>query len=127
MSTLHCVRRRWGVFALWIGLVATTTARAAEPSPADLEFFEKRVRPLLVEHCQKCHGSAKQESGLRLDRRDGVERGGEGGPIIDRKALESSRLLEVIGYEGDIQMPPKGRLPDDQIATLTEWVKRGAP
>ncbi|MFM7163123.1 MAG: DUF1549 domain-containing protein, partial [Planctomycetaceae bacterium] len=103
------------------------SARAAEPSPADLEFFEKQVRPLLVEHCQKCHGPGKQESGLRLDRRDGLERGGDGGAIIDRQAPASSRLLEVVGYEGDIQMPPKGRLADDQIATLAEWVKRGAP
>ncbi|MFM8217725.1 MAG: DUF1549 domain-containing protein, partial [Planctomycetaceae bacterium] len=127
MSTLHCVRRRWGVFALCIGLVVSISARAAEPSPADLEFFEKQVRPLLVEHCQKCHGPGKQESGLRLDRRDGLERGGDGGAIIDRQAPASSRLLEVVGYEGDIQMPPKGRLADDQIATLAEWVKRGAP
>lgn len=108
-------------------LLATSGLRAADPSPDDIEFFEKKIRPLLVEACQKCHGAEKQQGGLRLDSRDAAFKGGDiGAPIQPGKPAESL-LIEAIRYDGDIKMPPKGKLEDEQIALLTEWVKRGAP
>ena len=99
----------------------------AEVSAEDLEFFEKRIRPILVETCQKCHGATRQESGLRLDSRAGLLKGGDGGAVFDVEKPTSSRLVDAVQYEGDLKMPPRGRLPDDQVAALTEWIQRGAP
>jgi hypothetical protein len=110
-------------------------AVAALPAPAQAqdavsaEFFEKKVRPVLVEHCYKCHSAdaKKLKGGLRLDSRDGLLRGGDTGPAIVPGNPEKSRLVEAINYKNvDLQMPPKGKLPDAVIADLTDWVKRGA-
>ena len=54
-------------------------------------------------------------------------KGGDGGPVVVPGKPDESPLIEAIRYEGDVQMPPKGKLKDDEIAALTEWVKRGAP
>ena len=69
----------------------------------------------------------KQKGGLRLDSRDAVLKGGDTGAAVEPGQPESSLLVESIGYAGDNKMPPKGKLPAEQIATLTEWVERGAP
>ena len=115
------------------GLLATSAALALaqDPSPApsaeDIEFFEKEVRPVLVQSCQKCHGDRKQEGGLRLDSRESLLKGGDSGSALAAGKPAESLLVEAIGYAGDIKMPPKGKLPDEQVAALTNWVKRGAP
>src|SRR5579863_9436748 len=111
------------------GFVATfaCTALAREPSPADIDFFEKQVRPILSQKCQKCHSASKQEGGLRLDTRDGLIKGGDSGAAIVPHKPSESLLIEAIGYGGDTRMPPVGKLADAQIAALTEWVERGAP
>ncbi|MFV2067683.1 MAG: DUF1549 domain-containing protein [Pirellulales bacterium] len=122
--------------ASWIVFVATwfiTQAALAGDARTDAEreaetFFEIRVRPVLVAHCFECHGAKKQESGLRLDSRAGILRGGEGGRrIVEPGAPEKSPLVEAIAYQGDIQMPPDGRLNDRQVDDLTEWVRLGLP
>ena len=96
--------------------------------PAQLEFFEKRVRPLLVENCHECHGADKQEGKLRLDSRDAALAGGEFGPAIVPGKPEESWLVRAIGYDHDeVQMPPKGRLAAEKIESLTAWIKLGAP
>jgi cytochrome c553 len=111
-------------------------ARAEEPAKVDSDsrsaaereaFFEQKVRPLLVDKCFQCHGEKKQEGGLRLDSRAAVLKGNESGPAVVAGKPEESRLLEVIGYDDVIKMPPKQKLADAEIATLTEWVKIGAP
>ena len=105
--------------------VATNTATAA-----DLEFFESRVRPVLVEHCYKCHSAESKslKGGLRLDGRDALLGGGESGPAVVPGDPAKSRLVTAIRYDDpDLQMPPKTRLSDRQIADLAEWVSRGAP
>ena len=107
-------------------LLMTSSTLRADDAAENLEFFEKRVRPVLVEVCQKCHGANRQESGLRLDSRESLLKGGDRGAALDLQNLPASRLLEVIGYEGDLRMPPKGKLPADQIAAIAEWVRRGA-
>ncbi|MBC8325997.1 MAG: PSD1 domain-containing protein [Verrucomicrobia subdivision 3 bacterium] len=103
---------------------------AAEFTAADLEFFEKKIRPVLAEHCYKCHSAdAKKLKGdLMLDHRAGVFKGGDTGPAIVSGKPAQSLLIEAIEYDNvDLEMPPRGKLSDQQIADFTEWVKRGAP
>jgi cytochrome c553 len=102
----------------------------AAPAAEGLEFFEKKVRPVLIERCYRCHSSQseKLKGGLRLDSQAGLLKGGETGPVLNLEAPEKSRLLEAISYQNpDLQMPPKGKLPDQQIADLNAWVKMGVP
>jgi mono/diheme cytochrome c family protein len=93
----------------------------------DEEFFEKHVRPVLVEKCLSCHGAKKPKGGLRLDTRDGALTGGDGGPALVPGKPNDSRLIEAVKQTGDLKMPPSGKLADREIAALEEWVSRGAP
>jgi hypothetical protein len=106
-------------------LALPATLRADEPVNA--EFFEKKVRPILVANCIECHGAKKQKGELRLDGKAGFTLGGENGPLVKPGDPEKSLLVRVIRYDGDIKMPKKGKLGDADIATLTAWVKGGAP
>ncbi len=99
--------------------------RAAEP--VDNDYFEKRVRPILVQHCVGCHGEKKQKGELRLDAKAGFAKGGENGPAAVAGKPDESRLVKAVRYADDIKMPPKGKLADADIAILAEWVKGGAP
>lgn len=100
-------------------------------SPQDLEFFEKKVRPLLVERCYSCHSqdSKTLQGGLRVDSLKAMLEGGDSGPALVKKSPDESLLIQAIRFEpdADFQMPPKGRLPEKEIAILTEWIDRGAP
>jgi hypothetical protein len=96
-------------------------------TPEQLEYFEKNVRPVLVSSCQPCHNAKSKSSGLDLSSAAGFMAGGAGGTLIARDQLESSHLLQVIGYEDALKMPPMGKLKADQIEALTNWVKMGAP
>jgi cytochrome c553 len=114
---------------LWCLVVGRAAADKA-PDPAAVEFFEKKVRPVLARHCYRCHSARaeKLKGGLLLDSRKGVLEGGDSGPALVPGQPEKSRLIEAVGYRSvDLQMPPKGRLPDRTIADLTAWVKMGAP
>ncbi len=95
--------------------------------PALEEFFEAKVRPVLADNCLECHGAEKSKGGLRLDARTAMLKGGDTGPVVVPGKPAESALIDAIRYEGDGQMPPKGKLKDAEIAALTEWVKRGAP
>ena len=111
-------------------LWAANLLSGADFTAADLEFFEKKIRPVLAEHCYKCHSAdAKKLKGdLMLDHRAGVFKGGDTGPAIVSGKPEQSLLIEAIEYDNvDLEMPPRGKLSDQQIADFTEWVKRGAP
>jgi cytochrome c553 len=116
--------------------LASPLAAAIAPAPAalsaaDLQFFETRVRPILVDRCYKCHShdADKIKGGLMLDTREGMLHGGDTGPAIAPGKPEDSLLVDAISYkDADLQMPPKGeRLTDEQVADLTEWIRRGAP
>jgi len=108
-----------------------TSAVAQKISPSDLQFFETKVRPILVNNCYKCHSreADKIKGGLMLDTREAWLHGGNTGPAIVPGNPEKSLLISAVGYKDeDLQMPPKGeKLSDAQIADLTEWVRRGAP
>jgi hypothetical protein len=117
-------------------LLAASFAAAADdvqPSKEGLEFFEKNVRPILIDRCYECHSAQKNSSkgGLILDSRDGAYKGGDEGPSVIPGDLEKSLLIKAVRYtDPEFAMPPKktgGKLPDDKIAILEEWVKMGAP
>ena len=115
---------------LFTAVCAATPLWSADFSAADLDFFEKRIRPVLAEHCYKCHSakSKKLKGKLRLDYREGAIKGGETGPAVVPGKPGESLLVESILYQNeDLEMPPKKRLSDSQVTDLTEWVKRGAP
>jgi Protein of unknown function (DUF1553)/Protein of unknown function (DUF1549)/Planctomycete cytochrome C len=97
---------------------------------ASLEFFEKSVRPILAERCYECHSAQarKLKGKLHLDSRAGVLAGGETGPVVVPGRPQDSLLIEAVGYRNpDLQMPPKTRLTDREVATLTQWIERGLP
>src|SRR5258705_5816873 len=99
-------------FALVVASCVCSTAGAE-----DCEFFEKKIRPVLVERCYKCHSADgdKVKGGLLLDTREGMLKGGDHGPAIIPGDAEKSRLIEAIRYQNeDLRMPPKKRLPDQQ-------------
>jgi hypothetical protein len=106
-----------------------TAEPKAEFTPEQIAFFEKQVRPLLIEHCQKCHGEKKQQGNLRLDSRAAVLRGGDSGAAVQLADWESSLLLEAVSYAPDavVEMPPESRLDQAQRAVLIRWVKEGLP
>lgn len=109
-------------------LLAVTPAAPAD----DMAFFENRVRPVLVEHCQKCHSEeakakGKLRGGLLLDSRPGWAKGGDSGIAIAPGKPDESPLLASLTHEGEVKMPPAGKLAANQIADLREWIRRGAP
>jgi hypothetical protein len=98
-------------------------------TPAQMAFFEQKVRPLLIERCYKCHSEAKKiNGGLRVDTRLGLIEGGDSGPALSPGKPEDSLLVKAVGYQdADLQMPPDGKLPAVELAVLEEWVRMGAP
>ena len=121
---------RYSTILFTLGFLASTTSggvlRAQDSSKA-VEFFEKEIRPLLVDKCQSCHGEKKKEGGLLLIGRDSVLKGGETGAAVVPGKPEASLLIRAVGYLDEPKMPPKGKLPDADVAKLKRWVKLGAP
>lgn len=113
---------------LCIVLAAEEPARIPPPTAEQVRFFETNVRPVLVEHCEKCHGSKKQWAGLRLDSRDALLKGGDSGAAIVPGKPKESLLIRAVKHEDeDLKMPEDGKLADRQIADLVKWVEMGAP
>ena len=116
-----------------MGAAVAAALAAADRAPAaitadDLKFFEAKVRPLLIDRCVECHGEKKQKAGLRLDSAAGWRAGGESGAVIEPGRPEESLLVAAVRHtREELQMPPKEKLPDNEIAVLEEWVRRGAP
>ena len=111
---------------LWCGLLTSEGRGAADPR--DAEFFEKRVRPVLVDRCYACHGEKVQWGGLRVDSAEGLQKGGTRGPALRPGKPEDSLLIKAISYkDAQLQMPPTEKLPDEEVAALTEWIRMGAP
>src|SRR4051812_5137389 len=106
---------RSGVRLAFILALCSQGSLAAPPSTDD-EAFEKEIRPLLIEHCGKCHGTEKQRGGLRLDGREAMIEGGDSGAAIVPGRPEESLLIAAVRHAGDIKMPPERKLRDDQIA-----------
>ncbi len=124
-------------FALSVGLLiavsgASDSNESAEPAATftaeQFEFFETEIRPLLVEHCQRCHGPDEHKGNLRLDSREAVLAGGDTGPAVVQGTVDAGELLKAVSYDpAGYQMPPDGQLPEESIALLRRWVEMGAP
>ena len=102
----------------------------ADLTPAQTQFFEGKIRPILVDNCYKCHSAQaeKIKGGLLLDTRDGVLKGGDSGVAIIPGNPDESLLIKAVRYtDPDLQMPKNRKLPDDAIAALETWVRMGAP
>jgi mono/diheme cytochrome c family protein len=114
-----------GASRLGADVTATTAVSAS-----DLQFFEAKVRPVLADHCYKCHSrdADKIKGGLMLDTKEGMLHGGDTGPAVTPGKPEDSLIVDAISYkDADLQMPPKGeRLSDQEVADITEWIRRGA-
>jgi hypothetical protein len=114
------------------GILQAAAASPVESSPpahAGNEIFEKKVRPLLEEHCLECHSASKKvKGGLRLDFEAGWKTGGDSGPALVPGDTEASLLIKAVRYrDPDFQMPPRKKLAARDLEVLEEWVRLGAP
>jgi hypothetical protein len=101
---------------------------AAEAVPEQIEFFETKVRPLLAENCYQCHSAQAKtlKGGLRLDSRAAAIKGGDSGEALVPGKPDASPLIHAVKWQA-YEMPPDGKLRDEQIAVLVKWVEIGAP
>ena len=121
--------RRLILASLFTLSAGTAMADDRKADPDAVEFFESKVRPVLVEHCYKCHSAQAKapKGGLRLDSLDGMKKGGDTGPAIVPGDADASLLVQAVRYQDEqTQMPPKGKLTEATIATLEQWVRGGA-
>ncbi|HUG19702.1 MAG TPA: DUF1549 domain-containing protein, partial [Planctomycetaceae bacterium] len=121
---------RSGLLIVCLGLCVATPALSAEPGPEAIQFFESKIRPVLVQSCYECHSekakaAGKLQAGLLLDTRAGSLKGGESGPAVIPGDLEKSLLLVAIRHES-FEMPPKSKLSNEVIADFEKWIKTGA-
>lgn len=100
----------------------------ATPTKEQLDFFESKIRPVLVEHCYRCHAPEAKiiKAGLRLDHREGLLKGGDTGAAIVPGQPAKSLLLKALKYDG-LEMPPKGKLAESVIKDFDTWIMMGAP
>jgi cytochrome c len=107
-----------------------TVAAAQTPDPGTMEFYQQKVRPIFEANCTRCHGGENHRGGLNIDTMAGMIKGGHDGSVLVVGHPEQSLLIKLIRHEGPaddpMPMPPKGKLSDDDIATVTAWVKAGA-
>ncbi|MDX2035629.1 MAG: DUF1553 domain-containing protein [Isosphaeraceae bacterium] len=127
------VDRRIG--SVWLGMAVLCTSWTVAAARGDdskgEEFFERKIRPVLAQHCLECHaapvGKKGPKGGLRLDHREAVRTGGDSGPAVVPGKPEESLLLEVLEYRDALRMPPKRKLPESVIADFRTWIAMGAP
>ncbi len=117
--------------ALLLALLGSSVFAQNKLDPAHVEFFENKIRPVLVEHCYRCHSAEaeknkKLKAELRVDSRQALAKGGESGPAVVPGDLKKSLLVQAL-YHVDLSMPPSGKLPANVIADFEKWVKMGAP
>jgi hypothetical protein len=110
-----------------LALAGRTSARADDLPAEQVELFEKKIRPVLVEHCYQCHSAQSKtlQGKLLLDSREGMRHGGDSGPAIVPGKPGESLLLLALRYEAS-EMPPKGKLPEEVIADFERWIELGA-
>jgi cytochrome c553 len=127
-STRMAVSPRRVVAIACILLVPASAAASGQPAAARLEFFEKKVRPVLVGNCYNCHSAnTNAHGGLRVDDRNGLLQGGRRGPAVVPGQPDKSLLLQAVRHtHPQVKMPPKKHLSEEQIADLAQWIKDGA-
>lgn len=109
--------------------VASMPLIAKEVTPAQRDFFEKRIRPALVENCFECHAVDSKKIGgkLLLDSPEALLKGGESGPPLIAGNPDESLLIESLSHESDLAMPPKKPVQESVIADFIKWIEMGAP
>ena len=114
------------LFAIALFIIVHFAILAKADDAVSVEWFETKIRPVLVKHCYECHSAASKNPGgkLRLDFRDGLLKGGESGPAVSVGKPESSPLILALKYDG-LEMPPSGKLPDSVIADFEKWIQLG--
>ena len=139
MRTLESLNRTLGVLPVFLTIAFWSSEAPAAPgaanaqpapTPAQVEFFEKRIRPLLADHCYDCHSTkGKQSGGLRLDDREALLKGGKDGAVVVPGDPENSMLMQRVLEKDDIKRRmPKGEddpLSPEEIADLRAWIKQG--
>jgi hypothetical protein len=120
---MHPFARFAFLFTVSCGCLCASPALADD---AD-DFFETSIRPVLAAHCAECHGDEQPEAGLRLTSRADVLTGGASGPAAVEGHAADSLLFQAVSQTGDLKMPPEGKLRDDQIAALRQWIELGLP
>ncbi len=115
--------------ALFAAHVRAADADSKPDDPKGIEFFEKKIRPVLVANCYQCHSaSAKELKGeLRLDTREGMRKGGEQGPAVVPAKVADSLIISALKHADGLEMPPKQKLSDAIVADFTKWIEMGAP
>ncbi len=108
-------------------LAASVTSKQLPATPEQIEFFEREIRPLLVENCASCHGSEKQSGSLRVDQLESLLAGGDTGPAIVAGSPERSLLIKAIKRNDELKMPPEDPLSARKIELLEQWIAMGAP
>jgi len=119
--------RKLSTQALWCMVAFHASMGFSESVNEQLNFFEKKIRPVLVEHCYECHASESKEVGGKflLDSRAGVRAGGESGAVIVSGKPDDSLLMQALRYDG-MEMPPKGKLPETVLNDFAKWIAQGA-
>ncbi len=115
---------------LSLPIAAQEMSMSAQPTEQQIQFFEKKIRPAIIEHCNKCHSEDgdKIKGGLVLDTRESSRRGGDSGPAVVPFELNESLLYTAITYEdSSLEMPPKYKLDDEVIRDFKTWIEMGAP
>jgi cytochrome c len=121
----------WSIAVLFAvcGHVPPVHAQAG-PSPDTVEFYTTKVVPVLQNNCYRCHGGLNHRGGLQMDTREGLLKGGKDGVVLVSGHPDQSLLIKLIRHEGPkddpMPMPPRGKLSDADIATVTAWVAAGA-
>ena len=125
---MNMTRSLTGLIILLFAAPSAIAEERATPTKEQLDFFETKIRPVLVEHCYKCHAAEAKiiKGGLRLDSRDGLLKGGDTGPSVVPGQAEKSLLLKALKYD-EIEMPPKGKLAESVVKDFETWIKMGLP
>ncbi len=123
---LSCFRLA-GVIAILSGVLSASLALGEEATPQQIDFFEKKIRPVLVNHCYECHAakSKSPKGGLRVDSRASLLEGGDSGPAVVPSDVDESLIISALRYDS-FEMPPKGQLPASVIADFERWIRDGA-
>jgi hypothetical protein len=123
------MKRTATFFLTLLGVISAAIAEEAAPfTDEQLNFFESKIRPVLVGHCYECHAAEAKivQGGLRLDHREGLIKGGDTGAAIVAHKSDQSLLIKAMKYDG-VEMPPKGKLPAAVIRDFETWIAMGAP
>jgi cytochrome c len=119
-----------GLFAAAAFARPATVSAQSEPDPNTTAYYTQKVLPILQTNCYRCHGAPNHRGGLHLDSMAGMMHGGMDGAVIIPGHPEQSLLVKLIRHEGPaddpMPMPPKGKISDADIATITTWIKAGA-